>query len=215
MSNHLKNSDRLLYFNFVDYIIFQKGLYYGVSICLVSFASGLSVVTLNLHHRGLRGTEVPYILRRIILGGLARLVLLRFDVDERHSSSPASTPSTSRENQSSGSSGDPSIPASRLASARNFNGSPTQKCTAAETDLRCTCGKSSHGGRVHQRSGRSHHHHPGVSATTSSSGWYPTPINGGPPGGRNSQERLRLRLQVTFCIYYLYYLDFILRNRWE
>nr|CAH0110546.1 unnamed protein product [Daphnia galeata] len=170
-------------------------LYYGVSICLVSFASGLSVVTLNLHHRGLRGTEVPYILRRIILGGLARLVLLRFDVDERHSSSPASTPSTSREHQSSGSSGDPSIPASRLASARNFNGSPTQMCTAAGPDLRCTCGKSSHGGRVHQRSGRSHHHHPGVSATTSSSGWYPTPINGGPPGGRNSQERLRLRLQ--------------------
>ena len=58
----------------------MTGLYYGVSICLVSFASALSVVTLNLHHRGLRGTEVPYILRRIILDGLGRLVFLRFDV---------------------------------------------------------------------------------------------------------------------------------------
>ena len=31
------------------------GLYYGVTISLVSFATGLSVVTLNLHHRGMRG----------------------------------------------------------------------------------------------------------------------------------------------------------------
>ena len=31
------------------------GLYYGVTISLVSLATGLSVVTLNLHHRGLRG----------------------------------------------------------------------------------------------------------------------------------------------------------------
>lgn len=154
------------------------------------------MVTLNLHHRGLRGTEVPYILRRIILGGLARLVLLRFDVDERHSS-PASTP-TSGGDPSGRSSGDP-IPASRLAS-RNFNESPTKVCTSAGPDLRCTCGKSSHGGgggrsNVHQRGGRPHPS-VGVSATRSSSGWFPTPVNGGPPGGRNSQERLRLRLQV-------------------
>ena len=32
-----------------------QGLYYGVTISLVSLATGLSVVTLNLHHRGLRG----------------------------------------------------------------------------------------------------------------------------------------------------------------
>lgn len=58
------------------------GLYYGVSICLVSFASGLSVVTLNLHHRGLRGTEVPCFVRRVVLGGLARVMRLRFDVSQ-------------------------------------------------------------------------------------------------------------------------------------
>ena len=77
------------------YESFQLGLYYGVSICLVSFASGLSVVTLNLHHRGLRGTEVPYVVRKVVLGGLARLVLLSFDAPkmrqtngETHNSRP-------------------------------------------------------------------------------------------------------------------------------
>ncbi|XP_057375238.1 neuronal acetylcholine receptor subunit alpha-10-like [Daphnia carinata] len=157
-------------------------LYYGVSICLVSFASGLSVVTLNLHHRGLRGTEVPYILRRIILGGLARLVFLRFDVDKRHS--PASTPTSAPAGDPSSShSGDP-IPASRLAS--RFEESPTKTC--ASGDPRCTCGKSRN---INQR-GR--HQPVGVSATRSS-GWYSTPVNGGPSCSRNSQERLRLRLQ--------------------
>ncbi|KAK4007721.1 neuronal acetylcholine receptor subunit alpha-10 [Daphnia magna] len=157
-------------------------LYYGVSICLVSFASGLSVVTLNLHHRGLRGTEVPYIMRRIILGGLARLVFLRFDVDKRHS--PASTPTSAPAGEPSSShSGDP-IPASRLAS--RFEESPTKTC--ASGDPRCTCGKSRN---INQR-GR--HQPVGVSATRSS-GWYSTPVNGGPSCSRNSQERLRLRLQ--------------------
>ncbi|KAI9553855.1 hypothetical protein GHT06_019125 [Daphnia sinensis] len=157
-------------------------LYYGVSICLVSFASGLSVVTLNLHHRGLRGTEVPYIMRRIILGGLARLVFLRFDVDKRHS--PASTPTSAPAGEPSGSHSGDSIPASRLAS--RFEESPTKVC--ASGDPRCTCGKSRN---INQR-GRNQP--VGVSATRSS-GWYSTPVNGGPPCNRNSQERLRLRLQ--------------------
>ena len=33
-------------------------LYYGVSICLVTFASAMAVVTLNIHHMGLRGKDV-------------------------------------------------------------------------------------------------------------------------------------------------------------
>ena len=37
------------------YTTLYIGLYYGVTISLVSFATGLSVVTLNLHHRGVRG----------------------------------------------------------------------------------------------------------------------------------------------------------------
>ena len=38
--------------------MFFSALYYGVSICLVSFASAMAVVTLNIHYRGLRGAEV-------------------------------------------------------------------------------------------------------------------------------------------------------------
>ena len=43
------------------------GLYYGVSICLVSFASAMAVVTLNIHHRGVRGMEVPDIIKQVPL----------------------------------------------------------------------------------------------------------------------------------------------------
>ncbi|XP_066949049.1 neuronal acetylcholine receptor subunit alpha-10-like isoform X1 [Macrobrachium rosenbergii] len=54
-------------------------MYYGVTICLVSFASGMSVLTLNIHHRGVRGTEVPHIIKKIVLGGLSKLVFLHFE----------------------------------------------------------------------------------------------------------------------------------------
>ncbi|KAJ8688217.1 hypothetical protein QAD02_024012 [Eretmocerus hayati] len=53
-------------------------LYYGVSICLVSFASGLAVVTLNLHHRGVRGVRVPPGVKSFVLDKLARIVFLNF-----------------------------------------------------------------------------------------------------------------------------------------
>ncbi|CAH1103702.1 unnamed protein product [Psylliodes chrysocephalus] len=54
-------------------------MYYGVSICLVSFASALSVVTLNIYHRGVRGSAVPKIMRTIVLGKLAPLVFMKFE----------------------------------------------------------------------------------------------------------------------------------------
>ncbi|KAG5897913.1 hypothetical protein JTB14_014030 [Gonioctena quinquepunctata] len=54
-------------------------MYYGVSICLVSFASALSVVTLNIYHRGVRGAAVPGILRNVVLEKLAPLVFMRFE----------------------------------------------------------------------------------------------------------------------------------------
>ncbi|XP_029160212.1 neuronal acetylcholine receptor subunit alpha-10-like isoform X1 [Nylanderia fulva] len=63
-------------------------LYYGVSICLVSFASGLAVVTLNLHHRGVRGIRVPSIVRSLVLDKLARIVFLNFQ-EENRSQEPA------------------------------------------------------------------------------------------------------------------------------
>ena len=55
------------------------GLYYGVTICLVSFASGLSVLTLNIFHRGTRGIEVPRMVRSIVLGFLSRIVFIHFE----------------------------------------------------------------------------------------------------------------------------------------
>ena len=39
-------------------ILWFSALYYGVSICLVTFASAMAVVTLNIHHMGLRGKDV-------------------------------------------------------------------------------------------------------------------------------------------------------------
>ncbi|PBC34894.1 Neuronal acetylcholine receptor subunit alpha-7 [Apis cerana cerana] len=60
-----------------------ESLYYGVSICLVTFASALAVVTLNLHHRGIRGSRVPGIVRSLVLDKLARIVLLNFQEERR------------------------------------------------------------------------------------------------------------------------------------
>ncbi|CAG9836554.1 unnamed protein product [Diabrotica balteata] len=54
-------------------------MYYGVSICLVSFASALSVVTLNIYHRGVRGSAVPRILRTLVLEKMAPLVFMKFE----------------------------------------------------------------------------------------------------------------------------------------
>lgn len=67
----------------VPFLSVLSGLYYGVSICLVSFASGLAVVTLNLHHRGVRGIRVPSIVRSLVLNKLARIVFLNFQEENR------------------------------------------------------------------------------------------------------------------------------------
>ena len=53
-------------------------MYYGVSICLVSFASAMAVVTLNVHFRGLRGAEVPKSVKKVFLSGLARIIFMQF-----------------------------------------------------------------------------------------------------------------------------------------
>ncbi|XP_058808942.1 neuronal acetylcholine receptor subunit alpha-10-like [Phymastichus coffea] len=60
-------------------------LYYGVSICLVSFASGLAVVTLNLHHRGVRGVRVPASIKSLVLGKLAKVLFLNFQEEHPES----------------------------------------------------------------------------------------------------------------------------------
>ncbi|KAL0901374.1 hypothetical protein ABMA27_006650, partial [Loxostege sticticalis] len=56
-------------------------LYYGVSTCLVSFSASLSVVTLNISYRGVRGQPVPAVLRELVLQRLARLLYINLDTD--------------------------------------------------------------------------------------------------------------------------------------
>ena len=55
-----------------------SALYYGVSICLVAFATAMAVVTLNIHCRGLRGAEVPHKIKAVFLGVLAQILFLEF-----------------------------------------------------------------------------------------------------------------------------------------
>ncbi|KAK8786657.1 hypothetical protein V5799_023567 [Amblyomma americanum] len=78
-------------------------VYYGLSTCVVACTTALSVVTLSLHHRGARGAEVPRGLRRLVLGFLARLLLLgccapssdeRKNHHQRHDSSRDSSKSS-------------------------------------------------------------------------------------------------------------------------
>ncbi|ENN71373.1 hypothetical protein HUJ04_011504 [Dendroctonus ponderosae] len=66
-------------------------MYYGASICLVSFASGLSVVTLNIYHRGVRGQSVPNIIRKIVLKRIAPLIFIKFDHKHRDSKAQESS----------------------------------------------------------------------------------------------------------------------------
>ena len=68
-----------MYLDDFDVVNLFLAMYYGVSICLVSFASAMAVVTLNVHFRGLRGAEVPALIKKIFLRGLARIVFMQFD----------------------------------------------------------------------------------------------------------------------------------------
>jgi len=72
----------ILYVCFI-YYCFYSGLYYGVTISLVSFATGLSVVTLNIHHRGMRGRRLPPLMRRLIFDYLAKFLLLKLEMPKR------------------------------------------------------------------------------------------------------------------------------------
>nr|XP_032528638.1 neuronal acetylcholine receptor subunit beta-3-like [Danaus plexippus plexippus] len=61
-------------------------LYYGVSTCLVTFSASLSVFTLNISYRGVRGQPVPAIVRELVLQRLARLLCINFDTDVKNDS---------------------------------------------------------------------------------------------------------------------------------
>ncbi|ELT92735.1 hypothetical protein CAPTEDRAFT_165266 [Capitella teleta] len=58
------------------------GLYYGITIAIVSLATAMTVLTLNIHHKGARGMDVPPLIKKIFIGVFAKLLCLRLEVPE-------------------------------------------------------------------------------------------------------------------------------------
>ncbi|XP_072941203.1 neuronal acetylcholine receptor subunit alpha-10-like [Epargyreus clarus] len=134
-------------------------LYYGVSTCLVSFSASLSVVTLNISYRGVRGQPVPALLRELVLQRLARLLFINFDTDTaKGDSGAAAVGGNVQVNPRTGSrlkadvrcEGAPAVPASPRFARHNHNhlnrGTPTPGPGAAAADgccapvcPRCSC----------------------------------------------------------------------------
>ncbi|KAI0221860.1 Ligand-gated ion channel 4 [Lamellibrachia satsuma] len=57
--------------------LFPTRLYYGITIAIVSFATAMTVMTLNVHNKGQRGAEVPNIVRKICFGVLAKILCIK------------------------------------------------------------------------------------------------------------------------------------------
>ncbi|KAL3832636.1 hypothetical protein ACJMK2_024264 [Sinanodonta woodiana] len=58
------------------------GLYYGITIAIVSATTAMTVLTLNIHHKGSRGYEVPAIVKKFCFGFLAKLIFIKLDLPE-------------------------------------------------------------------------------------------------------------------------------------
>ncbi|XP_045169531.1 ligand-gated ion channel 4-like [Mercenaria mercenaria] len=56
------------------------GLYYGVTIAIVSSATAMTVLTLNIHHKGARGIEVPHTVKKIFFGLIAKVLFIKLDL---------------------------------------------------------------------------------------------------------------------------------------
>jgi len=61
----------------INDIIYFTGLYYGITIAIVSLATAMTVLTLNIHHKGLEGRKVPNVLKVVCLKYCAKLLFLR------------------------------------------------------------------------------------------------------------------------------------------
>ncbi|CAI4231441.1 unnamed protein product [Auanema sp. JU1783] len=55
------------------------GIYYGVTIVLVSLATAMTVFTLNVHHQGLHGGPVPPFLQIVLFKILAPIICIRLE----------------------------------------------------------------------------------------------------------------------------------------
>lgn len=74
------------------------GIYYGITISIVSFATAMTVFTLNIHHKGARGHEVPVVIKKICFGILAKIFCMRLEKPTNKSSNvfvPCSSQSNS------------------------------------------------------------------------------------------------------------------------
>lgn len=65
-----------LYSYLTQYGLRYEGLYYGITIAIVSLATAMTVVTLNIHHKGTSGREVPTIVKKVCFRFLARLLCI-------------------------------------------------------------------------------------------------------------------------------------------
>jgi len=68
----------------------RAGLYYGITIAIVSFATAMTVLTLNIHHGGNSGREVPGFVRTVCLDYLSKLFCINVDVRDRMNASSVS-----------------------------------------------------------------------------------------------------------------------------
>ena len=64
------------------YALYISGLYYGITIAIVSLATAMTVLTLNIHHKGMRGKEVPIIVKKICFGLLSKILCLSLELPE-------------------------------------------------------------------------------------------------------------------------------------
>ncbi|XP_013408627.1 neuronal acetylcholine receptor subunit alpha-10-like [Lingula anatina] len=58
------------------------GIYYGVTIAIVSGATAMTVLTLNIHHKGVRGKEPPRWVKKVCFKYLAKILFMRLDLPE-------------------------------------------------------------------------------------------------------------------------------------
>ncbi|XP_052785669.1 neuronal acetylcholine receptor subunit alpha-10-like [Mya arenaria] len=58
------------------------GIYYGITIFIVSTATGMTVVTLNIHHKGNSGHEVPSAIKTICFGVFSKLFCMPLEIPQ-------------------------------------------------------------------------------------------------------------------------------------
>ena len=57
------------------------GIYYAITICIVSLSTAMTVVTLNINNKGLRGQEVPKLAKKIFLKYIAKVLGIKLEIN--------------------------------------------------------------------------------------------------------------------------------------